>query len=174
LRRRWQPETDLTWTSRKSESQNAARRREEFPDRISSVTFQQMPSSHAQTAATLVSGHSEYQAGAVSGLPSARSWPSGATIPCQTRLDYDLLGLNQNLHAADYSPYTTTAYSGRSLQCPHHQSCQPDLAGGSSAPGLGGIDRFIAETPSEHGTVYFREDVLHRVSDGYCYCLGTW
>jgi hypothetical protein len=128
-----------------------------------------------QTIATHNSGHSQYQADSISGLPSATSWPNDATVPCQARLNYDLLGLSCQPRAVDYPCYAVKAQSRQSTECPYHRTTlQADFAGGGSAGGLGGIDRFIAKapSPSDHSAVDFRGDMFYQTREYFC--LGAW
>ena len=134
-------------------------------------SYQKVSWSYDQTAATHDSAPSQYQAGSVSGLPSARVWPDGTTVPSQTRLDYDLLGLNQSPLTAQYIANTTTKYSSQGFNCPYHQTVhEANLAEQRSGYGMGGLDRFLGEARSEQGAVYFGEDIWR--GSGACCCLG--
>ena len=132
--------------------------------------YQQVSWSSDQTAATHNSAHSQYQAGSLPGLPSAKSWPNGATIPSQTKLDHDLLGLNLDPLTGEYTGYAATRYSSQSSECPCHRTVhQVNFGMESSGNGLGGLDRFLVEAPSEQGLVYFGEGILRRAYT--CCCL---
>jgi hypothetical protein len=130
--------------------------------------------SYDQTAATQNSAYSKYQAVSLSGLPSARVWPGRETVPSQTRLDHDLLGLSQELRMVTYSAYSPSIYLAKSLECPYHRTVhqihRTGLGEEGSGYGRSGLDRFLFEAPSEQGTVYCGEKALHR-ADGCC-CLG--
>lgn len=134
-------------------------------------SYQQVSRGYDQTAATHDSAGVQYEAGSVSGLPSARVWPDGNTIPSQTRLDYDLLGLSQRPLTAQYVANTTTKYTSQSFECPYHQTVhEANFAEQRSEYGLGGLDRFLGEARSEQGAVYFGDDIWR--GPGVCCCLG--
>jgi hypothetical protein len=134
-------------------------------------SYQQVYWGYEQTAATHDSASSQYQAGSVSGLPPARVWPDGTTVPSQTRLDYDLLGLSQSPLTAQYVANTTTNYISQSFECPYHQTMhEANFAEQRSEYGLGGLDRFLGEARSEQGAVYFGQDIWR--GPGVCCCLG--
>ena len=133
-------------------------------------SYQQVSWGYDQTAATHDSAPSQYQAGSVSGLPSARDWPDGNTVPSQTRLDYDLLGLSQSPLTAQYVANTTIKYTSQSFECPYHQTVhEASFAEQRSGYGLGGLDRFLDEDRSEQGAVYFGGDIWRRPG-----CAAVW
>ena len=140
-----------------------------FPPQHNS-SHQQTSWSYDQTATTHNSIHSQYQAGSLPGLPSARVWPDSATIPSQKKLDHDLLGLNQNTAMVDYSAYPASKYSMQNRDCPYHRPLyRQDFIEETSGRGLGGLDRFLAEAPSFQGAMYFGDNVSYRASP--CCCL---
>ncbi len=102
-------------------------------------------------------------------MPSATSWPNSTTVPCQARLDHDLLGLNYHALRDDCLAHTTADSLEQNVECPHDQTALQAEFAGHLARGLSGIDRFIAEAPTEQGAVYFRGDGLHQ--NRVCYCL---
>ncbi|KAH8799961.1 hypothetical protein F5882DRAFT_177120 [Hyaloscypha sp. PMI_1271] len=127
--------------------------------------------SYDHTAATHNSAHSQYQAGSLTGLPLARTWPDSATVPSQRRLDHDLLGLKQNTTTVDSLVYPASAYPNQGLECPYHRTVhREDFAEEVSGYGLAGIDRFLAEAQSSAGAVYFGDGVIYQASP--CCCFG--
>ncbi len=134
-------------------------------------SYRQVSWGYDQTAATHDSASSQYQAGSVSGLPPARVWPDGATVPSQKRLDYDLLGLSQSPLTTQYVSNTTTRYISQNLECPYHQTMhEANCAEQRSENGLGSLDRFLGEAQSEQGAVYFGENIWSET--GVCCCWG--